>query len=360
MAIATQIARDSVPKYLYLKPEVPEMIALGVQSPIVIAEQLVLNDRLRPDRYLITTISGLRGSDVRDTRIPHPSAHGEVPYDAFFGGRTVSIEGTMEAGNIAELGRLERDLMAVLGPLPAAALGNYYSQGIAAEYLTALQALPEFPVRFNWWDQHDAFYDIQSIAFWGTLTGSALLIPGTGRATTVGGGATLSYHNLRDGFIDSLVTAQVSVTPLGGANQMGVIAACTSSTSYLQSVCVWDGAVGWTLKLQAIQASGTTTLASAGIPAPPGQATWWVQLQMLSDEVTANVFAVDPRANPFAVPMATCSATLIGAMSEQFGYGATGFVGLTANSTANWAFLDWRVDSLYPCDFVIGGQIGRA
>src|ERR1700757_2994968 len=92
MANATQIARDSVPKYLYLKPEVPEMIALGVQSPIVIAEQLVLNDRLRPDRYVISVITGLRGSDVRDTRIPHPSAHGEVPYNAFFGGRAADDE----------------------------------------------------------------------------------------------------------------------------------------------------------------------------------------------------------------------------------------------------------------------------
>ncbi len=368
MTSPSQIERTAVPNYLYLTPDVPEMRALGIQSQIIIAEQLTINDRLHPDRYIISQITGLRGSDIRDTRIPHPSAHGEIPYNAFFSGKTLSFEGTIEAGNIDSLGRLERDLMAALGPLPSAALGNYYSQSIAVEYLTALQALPEFPVRFNWWDQNDAFYDPLSIAFWSQLSGDALLIPGTGRCTTSGAGATLSYHNLRGGFIDEVVTAQVSVIALGGANQIGVVSCCNSITSYLQAVVTWDGASAWTLVLQAVQGSGTTTLASAAIYPPLGQATWWIQMQTIADEITASVYDVDPRANPATIlnsnspippstPLATVSTQLLGTLAEQFGYKISGFCGLTATSTANWAFLDWRVDSLWPCDFVIGARL---
>lgn len=357
MTSPVQITKAQVPQYQYLTPAIPEMIALGINSPIVIAEQLIINDRLHPDRYFVKTITGLRGSDVRDTRVPHPSAHGEIPYDSFMGGKTITVDGTMEAGNIAQLNRMESDLMAVLGPLPAAALGNYYSQSIAVEYLTALQALPEFPVRFNWWDQHDGFYDPLSVAFWSQLSGASLVIPGVGRATTTSGGSTLSYHNLRGGFVDEVVTAMVSVTPVGGANQIGVISACTAANSYLYAVLACNSGYSFSLQLQAVLPSGTQTLGVAVLTVPSQQSTWWVQLQTVDDDCVASVYDVDPRANPSAIPTASVSATLLGATAEALGYGVAGFVGVTASSTANWCYLDWRVGSLYPCDFQIGARL---
>lgn len=336
MTTPQQVSRDSLPNYQYLTPTVPEMMALGIHSPIILGEQLIINDRLRPDRYVVKGISGLRSPDIRDNREPRPSDHGEIPYDSFYSGETLTFNGTMEAGNIAEIGRLEQDLVAALG------------------------TLVEFPVRFNWWDQHDGFFDPQSTVYWGLLSGQPLSISGNGRAVTSGGGATLSYHNLRGGFVDEIVTAQVSVTPIGVANDIGVVACCTSDTSFLKAVVSWDGSSTWTLNLQVEQMLGPSSLATASIAAPTQQTHWWVTLQSLSDTVTASVYDVDPRVDPTATPIATCSTTLLGEMAQQFGYGRSGYCGLVCTSTASWSFLDWRVDSLWPCDFTLYGRQASA
>src|SRR5687767_15110427 len=58
---------------------------------------LVLNDRTKIDKYRITQIDGLDDPDVRDSRDVNPGSHGETPHAAFYGGRTLALNGRIEA-----------------------------------------------------------------------------------------------------------------------------------------------------------------------------------------------------------------------------------------------------------------------
>jgi hypothetical protein len=154
-----------------------------------------------------------------------------------------------------------------------------------------------------------------------------------------------------------MVTTQISVTPVGSANYAGSVAKV--STGFLQAVVVWNGSSTWTLKLQSVQ-STTTTLATASLTAPAGQQLWWVRLQCIDDSLVASVYNVDPSAVPGATPVATCSAVISGALAQQFGYEQSGFAGLTIGDTSHWCLLDWRVDSLWPCDFTMNVRAVQA
>jgi hypothetical protein len=265
---------------------------------------------------------------------------------------TITFQGTMEAGSVGEINRMESDLLAVLGVFaPPPAPGLIFQAGV----------LPEYPFKFNWWDVHDAFFDAQtSQAFWAVLTGAALTFTGNGRCTTAGGAASLAYYGLRSGYVDEVVSAEVAVTPgVAGTQAIGVIACCTSDTSYLKAE-INSSAGTWTLTIKAVQSSGTTTLASTALPSITQQTNWWIQLWTVDDVITAYVYAVDPVKNSSATPVATATATLMGAMANALGANQTGFVGLTTTATIPWYFLDWRVDSLWPCDFRIMARAVQA
>lgn len=53
--------------------------------------------------YRITGLDGISGADIRDDRDANPGAHGETAFNAFYGGRTITIEGKIEAQNIKRL-----------------------------------------------------------------------------------------------------------------------------------------------------------------------------------------------------------------------------------------------------------------
>lgn len=64
----------------------------GIES-IISYNGLYLNDRAWVDTYLVTSINGTDDADVRDTRDANPGQHGETPGNAFYGGRTVVLQG---------------------------------------------------------------------------------------------------------------------------------------------------------------------------------------------------------------------------------------------------------------------------
>jgi phage-related protein len=326
--IPVQVTRQQLPQYQAYRPPVPDFMAMGMHVPWLINDSLVINDRLRYDRYVIDTISGLQGADIRDSRQVRPGDHGEVAYDAYWGGKTVTVSGVMEASTYAELSNMERDLRA------------------------QLTQLVEYPIKLNWWDQHDPFFDTQNIAYWSTLSGNALVIPGNGSCTTAGNVATLSYWNTRNNYVDVNVTAMVSVTPAGTSNSMGVAARLTSNTNYLYAQISWNATTnGWTLGLYAVDSAGTSLLSSVVLPQINFATYLWVQLQTLGDQITANVFTVDPHDVPGIPPAYTTSYVLSGATSDALGYGVGGYAGIICGGTVNWQFLDWRVEGIWPCDF---------
>jgi hypothetical protein len=62
------------------------------------------------DAYIVKSISGLDDPDVRDTREPLPSAHGETTGRSLYGGRTIVINGRIQAWNRDKLRDMQQAL----------------------------------------------------------------------------------------------------------------------------------------------------------------------------------------------------------------------------------------------------------
>lgn len=71
---------------------------------------LILNDRSVIDKYRIISIDGLDDADIRDSRDENPADDGETPNSAFYGGRTIAINGRVEAYELNKL----RDMIQAL------------------------------------------------------------------------------------------------------------------------------------------------------------------------------------------------------------------------------------------------------
>lgn len=55
------------------------------------------------DTYKITELAGFEDSEVRDSREANPGDHDETPFNAFYGGRTMTISGVIKAGTLQKL-----------------------------------------------------------------------------------------------------------------------------------------------------------------------------------------------------------------------------------------------------------------
>jgi hypothetical protein len=73
---------------------------------------LFLNVQKNTDRYKITNIDGLGDSDIRDTRDVNTDDDGETPFNAFLGGRTIVLTGTIETYSVAKLRDMQQALRA--------------------------------------------------------------------------------------------------------------------------------------------------------------------------------------------------------------------------------------------------------
>lgn len=81
----------------------------GVES-IFQYGNLVLNDRSLVDTYIIKEIGGFDDADVRDSRELSPQTHGEHVFDSWYGGRTITLSGTIRAYNIHKLRDMQEAL----------------------------------------------------------------------------------------------------------------------------------------------------------------------------------------------------------------------------------------------------------
>ena len=82
---------------------------IGLES-VLEYNTLRINDRSVYDTIRLTSIDGLGDADVRDSRVAYPGEHGEIASEALYGGRTITLTGRLEAGNISKL----RDLAQAL------------------------------------------------------------------------------------------------------------------------------------------------------------------------------------------------------------------------------------------------------
>lgn len=62
------------------------------------------------DTFLVTTINGIDGADLRLSALPNPGDHGETPGDPLFGGRTLVLSGKQYAQTIWKLRDMQQGL----------------------------------------------------------------------------------------------------------------------------------------------------------------------------------------------------------------------------------------------------------
>lgn len=60
---------------------------------------LTINDRTLENKYRVTSIGGLGGADIRDSREIRSGRDGERTHRAFYGGRTITLSGRIESLN---------------------------------------------------------------------------------------------------------------------------------------------------------------------------------------------------------------------------------------------------------------------
>jgi hypothetical protein len=295
--VPTQVTLAQLPAYQYVTPPVPDTIAKGRESAILY-NGLVLNDRRRPDRYYVTEVDGLGGPDIRDNRENRPQAHGEIPYDAYWGGNTMTIEGTIQAGNFMEGKRMERDFEA---------------------------------------------------AYWQELSGIATF-PGDG-TMRFGSNGTVAYHSLRQ-YIDHIVTAEIFVPLFYSTQQVGVMAKCQASNQYVS----WLMGAN-TLTLQAgVTGSGLAVGSGYTVSfTPTPGVSYWMQLVMVGDTMQGLCFDQNPFTTTATPVASTILYTLPGVIAQSYGFMQQGYAGIIASGSsqmANAAAFDFRVDALWPSDFV--------
>lgn len=78
---------------------------------------LLMNVQQNVDRYNITSIDGLYDADIRDVRDVRSNADGEIPYNSFYGGRTIVISGTIQTYSVGKMRDMEMALRAAFADL---------------------------------------------------------------------------------------------------------------------------------------------------------------------------------------------------------------------------------------------------
>ncbi len=78
---------------------------------------ITLNDRAPIDKYRVKSIEGLDDPDVRDVREDRPQDDGEIIYRSFYGGRTLAIQGTIEAYSKDKLRDMQANLRTAFASL---------------------------------------------------------------------------------------------------------------------------------------------------------------------------------------------------------------------------------------------------
>lgn len=321
----TLIQRSEVPEYPYVAPSIPDFQSIGLQS-IIDFNGLVINDRFRPDRYFVKKITGLGQPDIRDNRIDVPSDHFEIAYDAFYKGATITVEGEIQAGSLAQSTRMYRDLEAALG------------------------TLIESPMKLRWFDVHDEFSDsMTSRAFWKLLNGAQVSFAGDGTMQFTAPG--IAYYSLRK-YVDARISSQVVIGNPIVSGSRGVILPLQDNENYVQLAV--NGASGvFTISLSYVVGGVEKEIeVPIAINKPVVGQSIWLVLQKVGDQFIGNAYEKDPINNP-SKAIASISASLTGSIAEKFGYKVAGIAGVSASGSASltsWAIQDFRIDSIWPGD----------
>lgn len=306
-------------------------LSFGVQS-LIEYNGYVINDRHQADRIRVTSITGLDGADVTDSREAVPGDEGEFVYDSWYRGRTFLLSGDIQAGSLGVLKRLERDLKAAFAPLTDA------------------------PMKFRWFDVADSFDDPQTLQNYTAKIGSAgslVVASGTLQWPTTSQIVLMRSADQRL-WGDAVTNVRVVVGAVNDASSIYVVPCMIDANNYVQ-VAYNVGSGTPTLTVSTIVAGVKTVLATTAVSGIVQGQSIWLRARKDGDLITGELWLTAP-ANS-TQPTFIAPAQMSGSDADTFGdqvLSQVGFGAQTAGTT--WALDDFSVGSICPCDVVFSAK----
>lgn len=311
-------------RYIYQKAPWNAPLSLG-QHALIEYNGYVFNDRYQSDRIRITNITGLDDADISDSREAIPGDHGENVYDALYRGRTFVMSGRIEAGSLGTCEQLQQDLKAAFAPLI------------------------ESPMKFRWFDITDGFNDPQ------TLLNYTAALGGTYLASITPVAGVLRWNTTQQ-----VMLLRTADNRLWGDKQAGlrlILGSIDASASYVvlsykdANNYVVAGLYGSNLKIYVNSAGTLHQIANVLVSGLQQGRSVWLQGRTEGDLVTAELWMSKPVEN--SLPDFYTTAILDGADADNLGDQVLTQVGFGADTASTyWAYDDFNVKSLSPCDVI--------
>lgn len=329
-------------KYNHIAQPWDAPLSFGIQA-FIEYNGLLINDRNQSDVIRVNSITGLDGADIRDSREPKPSAHGEFVYDAFYAGRTLTLTGNLETGSNQVLRKMERDIKAAFAPLIESSL------------------------KFKWFDIEDNFDDPQSIfgynAYEPTISGNYTSLIGS-QANLKIENSQLSWSKASNIYIvrsseqrtfcDAQSTLKVIPGSINNNSTIGFIHAVKDESNYLRFLYSQLSGEPF-LSIESIISGEVHALSSIGLTeglekltVVPGQ-PFWLRAKKEGNLLTVEYWLSKPEEN--SLPSLFTTVSLNGVDSELFGDTVMAQIGFGGEQKDTlWRFDEFKIESLYPGD----------
>ena len=330
--------------------------------PLLFGERIVFNgfvfnDHSTLERARVTAIDGLMDSDIRDSRQENPDQDGEDFFDLLRGGRTLSFDGELLAGNLHSLANLrQRMKVGVAGTddiwfnrydwdddFKTADAGGFISNGFVAysdaDRITHSSSLGTLTVADPAGDTSEVFIHkpskkatadsrmMTAITDWGGITPADWV----GHCHKVIRPGTVNYANS-------------TITPRGSGLTADLIAAVFHVSS--GKFAIWR-----------VSGGSALILAQFSISSFPSQRPLWFVTEQRGNDITFELWNADPRTDNTARVLSTLQTTLTlaGADATKYGSGVYAPTGLwlgADGAPASIKIQEHVVEGLGPSDAV--------
>lgn len=291
---------------------------------------LVINDRRSVDRYKLSSITGLDDAEVRDAREANADYDGETAFSALYGGRTITMTGEIQAGNLDYLRYMQHQLKAAFDDVSV-----------------------ERELLIRWYDWYDNF-SADTIAIWkqdytslvnvgseGVSLGTSgrQLIPSTTQFQFIAVARKYeSYQNTLKFHTGTNVSATI-----------WLFGKWTSSANHMELRLT---ATGFNIYQYSPSDSGTNPFTTVTYSLLPNT-DYWLRMRQDGIYLHAQLFTSDPDSILGATPVAESPVGQIA--HNEMGVGSIGGNGFGAQiaNASGWYFDALDVRALSPGDMVI-------
>lgn len=342
---------------------------------------LVMHDRAYIDKIRITKIDGLQDADIRDSRENNPADHGETPFEAWYGGRTITFEGRIEAHNINKLRDMQQALRYAFSGLRESPL--YFLKASSIDYgaedirincrkysqiqmteqqsnlsnvyrdfqVTVRASKPWFEsaneieqtINFGILDEFSSD-TVSASPYYTYDTGSGLVVSGGSLFATTGSTNQVYRNSLGYDPGDLRTTVKYSTTGSITGYDFGHLQRRLSATVALLYKLHAYGASSY-MSINAVN-TDITTLATSSMFSISASTAYWFRTAASGNILSAEHWSIEPYQSTASASV-TLSHTLSGDDSTLLGTGKQGKAGLKFSSVPyNMPFDDYRIEPL--------------